>query len=126
MSSIDDINKKLSDLVEIRDKMESLLIYKRKDYYETIKKELVDKRTKNENYKVHIQTNISLNMWSNLDMIDTFENFNDKVKLCELHDVTSNALVTKRTDDFEKRHGPLTEYTSKSRMNSTFLHESFL
>jgi hypothetical protein len=121
----EDLNIKFADLVEIRDKIEMILLNKRNDYYKSIRNELDDQREKNRSYSVEIMNYISLTMWLRLDMLETFENMHDKLKICELHDINAQKVVCDATTNFEEKYGTLDFYSNKARQNNTDINEVF-
>lgn len=123
--SVDEINKKLVDLVEIREIMEVILLAKRNDYYLTVKNELKDQQVNYKNYSIGIMNNISLTMWGRLDMIETYENMVDKLKLCKVYDVVGSKQIHEFTNDFEDKWGSLDFYENKVRQNNIDINEAF-
>lgn len=125
LTSQDEIHKKLGDQIELRERIEQILLTKRKDYYLHLKNELEDIREKAKTYSVEIMTNISQTMWLKLDMLESYENMAEKLKLCEVHDIKCNMIVPGKTDGFEFKYGSLDEYSNKVRMDNYYINEAF-
>lgn len=64
-------------------------------------------------------------MWLRLDMLETFENMHDKLKICELHDINAQKAVCDATTKFEEKYGTLDFYSNKARQNNTDINEVF-
>ena len=116
--NVDEINKKLADLVEIRDLMELILLAKKKDYFQSVRNELKEQQSKYKDYSINIKNNLSLTMWNRLDMIETYENMQEKLNICKVYGVTGSKRIEEITNEFEDKLGNLDFYENKVRVNN--------
>ena len=57
-------------------------------------------------------------MWNRLDMIETYENMQEKLNICKVYGVTGSKRIEEITNEFEDKLGNLDFYENKVRVNN--------